>query len=174
VRPPGDLETPQAGMALTAAAAASRRRALAWLWLALWTAVVLLAGSEEASATATSRLFGPLLHWLLPDASPQTLLHAHWLIRKGAHVAEYGLLALLALGGMRASFRAAFPPLLAAALAWVAWVAACDEVHQALTHSRTGSARDVALDIAAGMLALALAIVYNRVMRAGPSAAERG
>ena len=159
---------------MTKKVARSGRPALAWLWVALWTAVVLWAGGETASAANTSRFIGRFLHWLLPDASPQTLAHLHLLIRKGAHVGEYGLLALLTLGGLRASFRASLPRLAAGALAWVALVAACDEARQALVHARTGTPWDVALDTAGGLLALALAIAYTRGMRAGPSLAAGG
>ena len=81
---------------------------------------------------------------------------------------------MLTLGGLRASFRASLPRLAAGALAWVALVAACDEARQAFVHSRTGTPWDVALDVAGGMLALGLAIVYTRVMRAGPSLTEGG
>jgi VanZ family protein len=160
--------------ALTEKVARGGRPEIAWLWVVVWTGVVLWAGGEAASAATTSRFVGRLLHWLLPDASFETIARIHLLIRKGAHLGEYGLLAVLALAGLRSSFRTSLPRLAAGALAWVALVAACDEARQALVHSRTGSPWDVALDVVGGLLALALAIVYTRVMRAGPSTAERG
>ena len=42
---------------------------------------------------------------LLPDASPWTLWKIHHFIRKAAHFVEYGLLALIVLGALRASTR---------------------------------------------------------------------
>jgi VanZ family protein len=160
-------------MAMTDRRAQSRRRRRAWLWVILWSVVVLWAGGESASAAATSRFLGPLLHWLLPDPAPETLARVHWLIRKGAHVVEYGVLALLTLAALRASVRVQRAALAAGALTWVALVASFDEARQAATPTRTGSLGDVALDVAGGVLALTVAIVYTRVMRAGPPAPER-
>ena len=58
----------------------------AWLLALLWTAAVLLAGGDHASADTTSRFIRPFLEWLLPDAAPETVGQIHYLIRKSAHV----------------------------------------------------------------------------------------
>jgi VanZ family protein len=144
-----------------------------WLLVLLWTGIILWAGGDEANLTATSRFFGPLLRWLLPDASPYELYRIHMVIRKGAHLAEYGLLALFTLSALRASSRAAMLRLAGLALVWVLAVAACDEIRQANSLARTGSAWDVALDLSGGILALALALAYIRATRFGRTALER-
>jgi VanZ family protein len=139
----------------------------------LWTGIILWAGGDEANLTATSRFFGPLLRWLLPDASPYELYRIHMVIRKGAHLAEYGLLALFTLSALRASSRAAMLRLAGLALVWVLAIAACDEARQSFSATRTGSAWDVGLDVSGGVLALALAIAYTRVMQLRRAAPER-
>jgi VanZ family protein len=141
-----------------------RRAGTIWLLVLLWTTAVLWAGGEHGSAAATSHFLWPILRWLLPDASWATLLQIHFYIRKGAHVAEFGVLALLTLSALRASVRAAVLRLGLLALVWVLAIAACDEARQALSTARTGSAWDVALDVTGGILALTLAIAYTRVM----------
>jgi VanZ family protein len=139
------------------------RVALAWSLAIGWSGVVLWAGSEQGSEAVTSRFIRPLLEWLLPSALPETLSSLHWGIRKGAHLAEYGLLAFLAARALasRRSLLAARHAL--GALAWVALVASCDEARQAFSDSRSGSSADVALDLAGGAVGLAAAGVAQRL-----------
>lgn len=145
----------------------------AWLLVLLWTGVVLWAGGSDASANVTSRFIGPFLRWLLPDAPEATLARIHFFLRKGAHIGEYAVLALLTWHALLASARtAALRPVLLA-LAWVGSVAACDEIRQAFSRERTGSAWDVALDVCGGLLALSLAIAYTRAMHTRRAARER-
>jgi VanZ family protein len=160
------LPEPAAGSPLDAPPPADTAAgtARAWLWALLWTAFVLGFGGEGSSEQATSRFIGPLLRWLLPDASAATLYDIHYVIRKAAHVGEYGLLALLALRALRPRGGAARALATAGALLWVGAVAALDESRQAFAATRTGSLQDVALDLAGGVLALLGRIAYTRVM----------
>jgi VanZ family protein len=68
-------------------------------------------------------------------------------LRKLAHAAEYGLLAVLL-------YRALRRPWLALALASA--YAATDEVHQTFVHGREGTPRDWAIDTAGALLGLLL------------------
>jgi VanZ family protein len=83
------------------------------------------------------------------------------------------LLALFTLSALRASSRAAMLRLAGLALVWVLAIAACDEARQSFSATRTGSAWDVGLDVSGGVLALALAIAYTRVMQLRRAAPER-
>jgi len=127
-----------------------------------WGALVWGLGSDPFSHQTTSRFLGPLLAWLLPDAAAGDLAFWHGLLRKGAHVGEYGVFAgllwvALALSTpWRAGVRAA------AALLAVAALASADEWRQAHTPSRTGSPGDVLLDLTGGSLALAVAWQVGR------------
>jgi VanZ family protein len=151
-----------------------RKAGRLWLLALLWTGIVLWLGGDAASSSATSRFLRPLLRWLLPDASPYELYRIHMGLRKGAHVAEYGLLALLAWSALRASARAAMLRLAGLALVWVLAIAACDEGRQSFSAARTGSPWDVALDVFGGVLALALAIAYTRLMHSRRAPLEGG
>lgn len=145
-------------------ATAERNAGRAWLPVLLWSAVVLLLGSDDGSAHTTSRFIGPLLRWLLPDAPQATLDQLHFLLRKAAHLVEYGVLALLARRALAATGRRSPWPATLLALLFALAIALLDEGRQAHSATRTGSARDVALDLGGGVLALAGAIAYTRVM----------
>jgi len=116
-----------------------------------WTGVIAWMSGSQWSAAGTSFLV-PVLHALLPWASPDQLQAGHWLIRKLAHLTEYAILAGLWRWAMAARVSAAWRP----ALALAAITAVLDELHQATTTTRTGSAQDVLLDCTGAAAALAL------------------
>jgi len=112
-----------------------------------WTVVIFWFSGGDWSADVTRVYALPLLHRILPWASPELFDLAHWLARKAGHVAGYGILGglwLLALRGWRAAV------LLAALTGFL------DEARQALTPSRGASAADLVLDSASAGLAVAL------------------
>jgi VanZ family protein len=113
------------------------------------------ASSGSFSAGNTSRIVGPLVLWLFPNTSPETLLAVHMVTRKVAHFAEYALLGFLAARSFRGSPRPGlqrrwFP----AALALVVVYALLDEYHQSFIPSRTGTVYDSLIDMAGGLTAL--------------------
>ncbi len=126
-----------------------------------WACFVLFASSESFSASNTSRIIRPLLLWLDPDISEESLARVHFLVRKAAHFSEYGLLALLAARAFRTShgekLRRLWWP---AAFAVVACVSLVDEYHQSFIPSRTGTIYDSLLDMAGGATALACAALW--------------
>lgn len=141
-----------------------------WLPPVVWMAVITWFSTDTASAEHTSQLLLPVLHWLLPWATPGQLDTIHRLLRKGAHLTEYAILAALwyraLTRGRDLSARAASWTAFAISLAW----AALDEWHQSFVPSRTGSAVDVALDGAGAALALGLASGARRKVLEGATA----
>jgi VanZ family protein len=133
------------------------RRALgAWAVVVGWMLLISAFSSDAFSADSTSRFIRPLLRWLFPDVLPATLARLHAVVRQGAHVFEYGVLALLSFRAVRLSYASSLARAFALALLFVLAVASADETHQALSQTRTGSPWDVALDLGGGVLALAL------------------
>lgn len=108
-----------------------------WLPVVLWAAIILSAAndrfSEEQTAGWLERLFGRL--------HPAV----NFVVRKGAHVAEYAILSLLS---WRARRTVVTPLLICLA------VATADETLQAMTVTRSGSVADVALDMCGAAAAL--------------------
>ncbi len=109
--------------------------------LIVWTVVVLALGTSLGAMDETAWFIGPLLRWLLPDASAETHRFIHAAIRKFAHFAEYSVLAFLAWNAFRFFSR----PVLNAFLLTFA-VAFIDEFVQSFNSSRTSSLYDVLLD----------------------------
>ena len=129
--------------------------------LVAWACFVLFASSSSFSASNTSRIIRPLLLWLFPDISEESLVYVHFLVRKAAHFSEYALLALLAARAFRTSRKQRLKELWwLAAFALVACVALVDEYHQSFLPSRTGTIYDSLLDMTGGATALACAALW--------------
>ena len=118
-----------------------------WLPVLLWAIVIFLFSTEHFAAPQSSRILGPLLHWLFPDITAERVSSIQFVIRKFAHWFEYFVLAVLlyralyAESGGRSSVRPAAMTM-AFALVW----AITDEFHQSLVPSRTASPVDVMID----------------------------
>src|SRR5688572_5216985 len=119
----------------------------------LWTMLVAWFSTDMWSASGPGTgLFSRLLGALLPWASFEQIQGVIWVIRKAAHLTEYGVLAML--------WRWAFAPRGAAswslAFGLSVLTAALDEIHQSTTAARTGSIVDVLVDAAGAFAGLAL------------------
>ena len=130
-----------------------------WLLVVLWLVLIALFSTGVASQTATE---GPLAHllrstwpaafaWLERTAWPEVL---SFIVRKGAHLFEYGVLALLLARALR--YRPTMPAatVMVTAIGVCALVASADELHQTLVASRTGSPVDVGIDVAGATVAM--------------------
>ena len=98
----------------------------------------------------TSRIIRPVLEFLFPSASSETLLFYHGGIRKLAHFTEYAVLGALA---CRAFAELMSRPFLFAA-GLVILVAVLDETNQSFNPLRTGSPFDVLIDVSGGVVAI--------------------
>lgn len=133
------------------------RRNRLWRYgpLLAWAGFVLFASSAEFSASNTSRIIGPLLHWLFPNIAESSVQTVHFFVRKAAHLTEYAILALLAARAFRMSRLSALRRAWwLAAFALVAVVSLVDEYHQSFLPSRTGTIYDSYLDMTGGAIAL--------------------
>ena len=110
--------------------------------------------SSALSAEETSGVLNPLFTWLLPSLRPEQIQLMHTLVRKIAHVTEYGVLGVL---WWRAFVGSATLGSTAGAWAAVGISVACaavDESHQAMLANRTGSVGDVLLDSLGALVAI--------------------
>ena len=124
----------------------------AWLPVILWAAIILSAANDRFSDQQTSGWLERMFGRLPPEVNV--------FVRKGAHVGEYAILALLA---WRARKTIVTPLLIALA------VACADETLQAMTVTRTGSVVDIAWDMTGAILAV---MVARRVSPAVPAGAS--
>jgi len=131
-----------------------------WLPVLLWMLLIYGGSGSLLSSQQTSRFLKPLIHWLFPSLPEASVDRTVGLIRKGGHVAEYAVLAVLVWRARRRS-----PNSEARLWAWrdARWAfglavayAATDELHQAFVPSRTGSGWDVLVDASGAAAALLL------------------
>ena len=128
-----------------------------YLPLIAWMAFISFASTGNFSAGNTSRIIGPLVLWLFPDTSPETMLVIHGVTRKIAHLAEYALLGILAARAFRGSPGEALRKRwFLVSLALVVVYALVDEYHQSFVPSRTGTIYDSLIDIVGGFAALVI------------------
>jgi VanZ family protein len=132
-----------------------------WLPLLIWMAVIFAASSDAKSFEHSSRLLAPLLHWLFPHMSEDTVNSIVFLARKCAHFTEYAVFAPLVWRAVRQPVKSDPRPWswqqFRLTLLLVALYAASDEFHQVFVPSRTAAIHDVVIDTlggAAGLLAL--------------------
>ena len=128
-----------------------------YLPLIAWLAFISFASSDNFSAGNTSRIIGPLVLWLFPNTSAETLATIHFITRKIAHFTEYAILGSLAARAFRSSQRPAVSRrwfLICATLVVV--YALLDEYHQSFVPSRTASIYDSLIDMAGGLTALVI------------------
>jgi VanZ family protein len=141
----------------------------AW-WPALaWAAFISILSTDSFSAEHTSRIIIPLLRWLIPTISSDTLELVHHLIRKSAHFTEYFIFFMLLYHGIRATRCTTRRWHWSWAL--IAWLIAAlysilDEVHQIFVPSRGPSPWDSLIDSTGALFALVvLFLLYRRFVR---------
>jgi VanZ family protein len=131
-----------------------------WLLPLIWMVVIFSASGDSHSFQHSSRIIGPLLHWLFPHLSHEKVDVIVTAVRKCAHLTEYAVLAFL-------FWRALWRPVrrdprpwswrhAGAAILLVAFYASTDEFHQRFVPSRDASVRDVLIDTTGAVLGMLL------------------
>ena len=119
------------------------------------------------SSSQTSPFLNSLFVWLLPTASVDELKQLLFATRKGAHAAEYALLAVLIYRALQLSSSEDVRK-----RTWVltlfAWLlailyAASDEWHQSFVPSRTAALGDVLIDSTGAALGLLVLRFFGRI-----------
>lgn len=106
--------------------------------------------------TRTSIIIRPLLEFLFPTASPDTIDFYHGIVRKLAHLTEYGVLAALAMRAFVTRQAVVY------SILTVLFVAATDEFIQSFNPARTGTPVDVVIDLAGGSAVIAAIYLFRR------------
>jgi VanZ family protein len=137
----------------------------AWIAAILWLIVIAIESSALLSASNTSRILYPVLHFLF-GLDWVRFEHWHFYIRKGGHVVGYAILSILLFRAWRATLPAMSDVKWTSrwatiAILGTALVASLDEWHQSFIPSRTGAVRDVVLDTCAGVGAQILIFLWR-------------
>ena len=119
--------------------------------------MVLAASTDPFSAEHTGAVLAFVLTSIFGTISSEHFALIHFLVRKSAHVTEYGILAVLFFRAWRGDRFSSWQ------FSWArqAWaiciaVAATDELHQSFVASRGSSPWDVALDATGAAVVLAI------------------
>lgn len=128
-------------------------RSSLWRWgpLVIWMAAISVFSTDTFSAEETGGLLEPVLRWLIPTISAAAVEAVHVTIRKGMHVAEFALLAVLWYRSLAWGTRGWRPRTALAAFGLSVVCAGLDEGHQAFVATRTASLLDVAWDSAGAL-----------------------
>ena len=125
-----------------------------WLPPALWTCVIFLASFDPFSASHSGPLLEAIITAIVGHPLPPAQFNlVHFLVRKAAHLTEYGILGALLFRAIRRVRLGWQPQWSAAAVLVAAVVASADEWHQTFIPSRTGAVSDVVLDTAGAIAA---------------------
>jgi len=121
---------------------------------------------DQLSNRRSSRIIGPIVHWLFPNMPPKTVDEIVFAVRKCAHGTEYAILVILL-------WRARNKPARRRSWPWH-WsearivlllsvlYAVTDELHQAFVPNRQSSVVDVLIDSSGAVLGLILLWGFGR------------
>src|SRR5208283_1337284 len=144
-----------------------------WL-LAVFVAILIsVFSTHHFSSQQTARVIIPMLHSLFPFATFRTLNRLRTLIRKLAHVTEFGVFSMAVFHGVRGNRSgwkltwAAYTLLIAVAYAGL------DEWHQSFVPVREARFRDVLIDFTGALLAQVFVWGYAKLHHNSPAPATR-
>ncbi len=124
-------------------------------------AAIISAFSTEAfGENHTATYIFPVLHWMIPTASPRLLNWLHTGLRKMAHIAEFNVFSILVFRACRAGRQGWRPGWPIATLLIAVGCASLDEIHQIFIPGRGSSIRDVAIDTVGATLAQVMVWSY--------------
>ena len=139
-----------------------RKLILSWLPVALWAGLIFGSSTSQFGGAETSRVIVPVLHFIFPGASADTLDLLHEFVRKCAHFVNYFILGALlyrAVRGGNKGWQLRWA-LLAVFIAFA--YASSDEYHQSFEAGRGPSARDALLDTFGASAAQCAIFLYLR------------
>jgi VanZ family protein len=136
-----------------------------WIPAICVAALISIFSTHYFSSAETSRIIVPFLHWIFPAASPHTLSRMHTLIRKLAHITEFGVLSTAVFHGVRGERYGWRLQWALVTLIIAVSYAGLDEWHQSFVPMREARFRDVLIDSTGALLAQVLVWIYAKLHR---------
>lgn len=155
----------------------SFERALFWYWTpaVLWIGAIAIFSGQAFGYSHTATIMARIFSLLHIHVSARQFDFLHGVIRKCAHFGVYGILS----GLFFRAFRGTHPSSRRWQISWAALalvislvVASADEFHQVFTPGRTGTWKDVFLDMVGAMFVQTIIVIFtagNRNRRMPPS-----
>lgn len=133
-----------------------------WLPAILW--MIFVSPTNNAlTSDNTSFIIIPLLKWLLPNASHDTINVLHVFIRKGGHFLNYAFLTFLLFRAFRGRKKSWMPKWILYAIIIAFCYGAIDEYLQTMIETRTGSLYDWLINAAGVMCSAGIMFKIYRV-----------
>lgn len=137
-----------------------------WLPALIWMAVIFSGSTNAGSTHHTSRIIGPILRWINPNVSDQTIENTQFVIRKIGHLTEYAILALLFWYALYKPRQQDVRPwsrrIAGKALMLAAIYSGSDEIHQAFVPTRQAQFSDVLIDLCGASLGILALWAFGR------------
>lgn len=112
--------------------------------------MIFSASTGLGSSQHSSRIIEPVVRWLIPNVTKETLDLIHYCVRKAAHFSEYAVLAILIWRALRSDVRLigsrGWGSQFRLVLLLAALYAASDEFHQMFNSMREARVMDVVID----------------------------
>ncbi len=135
-----------------------------WLPPILWMTAITIFSTDIFAGGNTGSLLWTIFHRIFPNMTEEQFQPIHFLIRKAAHLTEFGILALLLYRAIRSGSVERWRWSWAVyTLAIVIVFALLDEYHQTFTRNRVGSIYDSLTDISGGLTALLSLWLWRRM-----------
>ncbi|SRR5258708_6449295 len=136
-------------------------------WLPAICIALMISGFSTSvfNGEHTSRIIMPLLHWLFPVASQNTLHLLHSGIRKAAHITEFGMFSASVFHSLRGEHLGWRLEWAVIALLIAAGYAGLDEWHQSFVPFRQARIADVLIDSSGALLAQLAIWAYLQLHR---------
>jgi VanZ family protein len=138
-----------------------------WAPPILWTLIIVVVSGNLGSLQNTFEVFKWVVSWIV-TVNPDTLAPIHFYFRKVLHFLYYGILTVLWLRALMATYPERVWTNRTLALALCLMVACIDEGHQYFSHGRSSSWWDIALDLSGGIVFLLLSARYFRKNMVAP------
>ncbi len=141
-----------------------------YLLVVAWMLVIFRFSGEVGDASGGRS--DAIVRWLQDLGVPGSFDLLGLLVRKAAHATVYAVLAVLTFLALRGQLERRGA--LVGSLAISAVYAVSDEVHQLFVPGRTGSARDVTIDVGGALVGLALTAWISRRREQAGNASRSG
>ncbi len=146
------------------------KNVIRWLPALIWMGIIFYLSAQPAQES--SELSSVVMHWLLDFVENWLTINAsffHLVVRKGAHLSAYFILAVLTMYAIGSSFSLGkfLSHRIRAGLAFVICVlyAASDEIHQLFVPGRSGQISDVGIDAFGALLGISVYMIVQKGLR---------
>jgi VanZ family protein len=134
-----------------------------WAPVLAWMALIFTASGDAASVQRSDGILATLFRWLHISVTPSQLEFIRLIARKGAHMAEYMVLALLCWRALMAGKLGWSRSVAILAVAISIAYACSDEFHQTFVDGRSGSPLDVLIDTIGALIGIACIWIAQQI-----------